>query len=219
MFEFLGCRFHGHHCMKDRKKTYDPRTNSSLENLYQRTLVRLQEIRNKGYNTVVIWECDFDKMMGANQELQEFAKTCDTVKPLKIRDSFFGGRVSPVMLYYEAQQGERIRYVDVTSLYPFIMLWGSYPLNHPVIINNPEEIDHTLESYHGLVKLKILPPRGLYIPVLPVRCGWKLLFTLCGKCARNEAKRRCKCSDADRAITGTWTTVEVKEALRQGMKL
>ena len=52
VYEFLGCRFHGHECMKDRNK-YDPRSNSSLENVYQRTQLRLQEIRDKGYHILL----------------------------------------------------------------------------------------------------------------------------------------------------------------------
>ena len=216
VYEFLGCRFHGHVCMKDRKSTYDPRTNCSLESLYQRTQGRLQEIQRRGYNVIVIWECEFDKMLRANEELREFSKTCSTVTPIKIRDSFFGGRVSPVTLYHNVQPGEKIRYLDVTSLYPFITLTGAYPITHPKIINSAADIDYTLESYYGLVKLKILPPRGLYIPVLPMRGGGKLLFPLCLKCATREYQQTCKCSDDDRAIIGTWTTVEVKEALRKG---
>ena len=219
VYEFFGCRFHGHHCMKDRQKIYDPRTNSSLESVYQRTMLRLQQIRSMGYSTVVMWECEFDAMLKSNSELQAFASKCDTVTPLKIRDSFFGGRVSPVKLFYEALEDEKIRYLDVTSLYPFITLSGRYPTNHCDIITNHDDFDYTLESYYGLVKLKVLPPRKLYIPVLPVRCGGKLKFPLCSKCSRTETSRPCKCSDADRAITGTWTTEEVKAAVQAGYKV
>lgn len=106
-------------------------------------------------------------MLRANKELHDFAQNCHTVIPINIRDSFYGGRVSPVRLYHDVQPGEKIRYMDVTSLYPFITLTGSYPVTHPVIIGDSDEIDRILESYYGLVKLTILPPREPYIPFYP----------------------------------------------------
>ena len=174
---------------------------------------------SKGYNTVFMWECEFDNMVRSNQELRDFAAKCDTVTPLKICDSFFGGRVSPVKLFYEAQEDEKICYMDVTSLFPFINLSGRYPTNHCLIITNHDDIDYSLESYYWLVKLKVLPPRNLYIPVLPVRCGVKLKFPLCSKCSRLETASPCKCSEAERAITGTRTTEEVKAAMHDGYKI
>ena len=169
MYEYLGCRFHGHTCLQDRTLR-DPRTRMSLKKLYDRTIARLQEIRTLGYSIISIWECHYDKLITTNPVMREFINTCDTVRPLKIRDSFFGGRVEPTTLYYEAQDGERIRYYDVTSLYPFITMSGIYPTSHATVIKDPSSFDYTLQSYYGLAQVRILPPRGLYIPVLPVRC-------------------------------------------------
>jgi len=217
VYEFLGCYFHGHTCIKDRNKMYDKRTNSSFQSIYQRTMLRLQQIRNKGYTTVVKWECEYDAMLRSSEEFARFAATCDTVRPLKIRDSFFGGRVSPVKLFYEAAEDERIRYLDVTSLYPFINLTGRYPTDHPQIIR--DNIDPTLESYYGLAKVKILPPRGLYIPVLPVRCEGKLLFPLCNKCSKLQNSENCTCTPDERALVGTWTTPEISAAVASGYEI
>ena len=52
--------------------------------------------------------------------LQEFLSTLNLVHPLNPRDAFFGGRTNAATLYYKADetQGEQIKYVDVTSLYP-----------------------------------------------------------------------------------------------------
>ena len=58
---------------------------------------------------------------------------------------------------------------------------------HPEIINpeikkvlweNPEDV-----QYSGLLKVQVLPPRNLYLPVLPMRLEERLLFCLCYKCA------------------------------------
>ncbi|XDV16499.1 hypothetical protein PO909_016187 [Leuciscus waleckii] len=44
----------------------------------------------------------------------------------------------------------------------------TYPIGHPkIIFKDFEEI----ENYFGLIKAEVLPPHGLYHPVLPYRCG------------------------------------------------
>ncbi|CAH3199085.1 unnamed protein product, partial [Porites evermanni] len=69
----------------------------------------------------------------------------------------------------------------------------------------------------------VLPPYGLYLPVLPYRAQGKLLFPLCRACVEAELVKpllerssRCSHTDAERALTGTWCTIELKEALAQG---
>lgn len=219
VYEFLGCYYHGHHCIEDRFKLRDPRTNTTLKTVYQRTMLRLDEIRQKGYNVVQMWECHFDRLMHSNKELSDFAKQCDTSTPLNIRDAFAGGRVEPFRLFHDVKEGEKVRYLDVTSLYPFITLTGRYPTCHPTIITDRSQMDYTLSSYYGIVKADVLPPRQLYIPVLPYRCCGKLKFPLCANCAETENDKPCNCPDSFRTLTGTWTTEELKAAIAQGYKI
>ena len=130
----------------------------TLKALYDRTLERLAEIEQLGYKIISIWECLYDKLLGTNSLMRQFINTCDTVKPLQIRDSFTGGRVEPTTLYYEIQDGERIRYYDVTSLYPYITMCGVYPTCHATVLKDPATFDYTLQSYYGLAQVRILPP-------------------------------------------------------------
>ncbi|CAL1264770.1 unnamed protein product, partial [Larinioides sclopetarius] len=51
-------------------------------------------------------------------------------------------------------------------------------------------------------KCKILPPRGLYLPVLPFRCNGKLMFPLCRTCAETLNQSSCHHSDEERNIIG-----------------
>ena len=44
------------------------------------------------------------------------------------------------------------------------------------------------ETYFGLIKCLVLPPRDLLIPVLPFRANGKLLFPLCRKCVEELSK-------------------------------
>ena len=62
-------------------------------------------------------------------------------------------------------------------------------------------------EFEGPVKCKILPPRGLMIPLLPSHINGKLMFVLCRKCAEAESSTPCGHSDNDRSLTGTWISV------------
>ena len=74
--------------------------------------------------------------------------------------------------------------------------------------------------------MDILPPAGLFHPVLPVRCGQKLTFPLCRSCVQEEQARPmltrthyCPHSDADRTLRGTWCTPELVKAVEKGYTL
>ena len=57
------------------------------------------------------------------------------------------------------------------------------------------------------------------MPLLPYRCGGKLLFPLCKSCAETENQQECDHSDAERALSGTWVTCELEKALSLGYKI
>ena len=85
-------------------------------------------------------------------------------------------------LHVVAEKGEEIRYVDVTSLLP--VGEQELPLPHPQIITQP--VDQSMGLYFGIATVYILPPAGLFHPVLPVRSGNKLIFPLCRICVQEE---------------------------------
>ena len=128
------------------------------------------------------------------------------------RDAFYGGRTNAVKLY---SQG-RIKYIDFTSLYPWVNKYCVYPVGHPIIITeNFEDISH----YFGIVKCKIVPPKGLFHLVLQYRFDNKLMFPLCKKCAETKNQDLCKHLEQERALTGTWVTAEVIKAVEKGYKI
>lgn len=73
-----------------------------------------------------------------------------------------------------------------------------------------------LKNTSALIKVKILPPRKLYHPVLPFRIKGKLVFPLCRSCAENERQESCKCSDEDRCLIASWCTPELIKAVECG---
>ena len=89
-------------------------------------------------------------------------------------------------------------------------------IGHPhVITENFED----LSTYFGLVKCTVLPPRGLFHPVLPYRTQGKLMFPLCKSCADVCAQTPCTHTERERAIQGTWCSVELEKALEKGYSI
>jgi len=122
------------------------------------------------------------------------------------------------------KDGEKIYYIDVTSLYPWVNAYGEYPVGHPEVITNPENQD--IQIYFGVAMVDVIPPRQLYHPVLPDRRGGKLTFPLCSKCVEEEMKKpfltrqsTCDHSDEERMLTGVWCTPELNKAVEKGYRI
>ena len=213
-YEYQGCIFHGcETCFPDRSIQH-PRTKHPMGVLYVNTLKKKNALLCRGYNYVEIWEHEFRELLREDSNVANYVSSLDLQPRLRPRDSFFGGRTNAIRLHYLCQPDETIRYVDFTSLYPWTNKYCRYPVGHPEII--VENFDPSLDSYFGIAQVKILPPRGLYHPVLPYVSGGKLKFPLCRTCADAESINVCRCTDARRAITGTWCTPEIAKAIEKG---
>ena len=81
------------------------------------------------------------------------------------RECFFGGCTNACQLYYQTSEQEKIKYVDFTSLYPWVNKYCRYPVGHPTVIKKDFG---DIKDYFGIAKVRILPPRGLYHPVLHI---------------------------------------------------
>ena len=103
------------------------------------------------------------------------------VEPLNPRDALFGGRTNAIKLYHKVADDQRIYYSDFTSLYPFVQKTGKYPIGHPVKITKDFG---PIENYFGIVKCKVLPPKGLFLAVLPFK-------NMLSHVARDEANIIC----------------------------
>ena len=132
------------------------------------------------------------------------------------RDSFIAGRTNASLLYYKVKENERVKYVDFTSLYSWVNKYCRYPVGHPTVITKDLG---DIKNYFGIAKVKILPPRGLYHPVLLYRSNGKLKFLLCRTCADTENQAPCECLNEQRELTGMWCTPEIETAVRLGYKI
>ena len=227
VYEFNGCFFHG--CLRcfphQRHQVSKARGDRSFNECYDATRDKRRRLETAGFRVITKWECDWDRECQENEGLVTHLAQHPLVEPLQPRDAFFGGRTNAVKLHHRVStQNETIKYQDVTSLYPWVNKYGLYPVQHPTIITHVEHTD--VSRYFGVAKVTVRPPYGLYHPVLPWRSGGKLTFPLCKTCVESEmAKplldRRCTCphTQDQRALTGTWCTPELEEAVAQGYEV
>ena len=144
-------------------------------------------------------------------------KKDDYVDPLIIpREALFGSGTNAIKIHHKCEYNEKIYYFDFTSLYPWAQKYCCYPVGHPEILT--ENIDFN-KKYFGLMKCKILPPKYLFIPVLPSRINKKLIFTCCNQCVEEINREKCFHSEMKRALTGTWCTPEIYKAVEKGYKI
>jgi hypothetical protein len=166
---------------------------------------------------VEYWSHDYDKKLRDDPEFKLFIDATNIREPLDPRIALTGGRTNAVKLLYVCKDDEKMDYRDVVSLYPFGQKFGRFPIGHPVVITeNFELVDQKHEPYFGLIKCQIFPPRRLLHPVLPFKCGDKLLFPLCNACSVERRNDFCDHTEEERALNGTWVTNEVYKALEMG---
>jgi hypothetical protein len=123
----------------------------------------------------------------------------------------------------------KTRYLDFTSLYPFVQTLH-YPIGHPDVITvqaeeqtvcwtKPEDI-----PWKGFVKVIVNAPHKMTNspPVLPTKVDDRLLFALCRSCAKQFphggkiSNYNCTHTDEERSFIWTGTTIELAAALEQG---
>ena len=92
----------------------------TMKVLYDDTMSRQRHLESQGYEVVSCWECQFKQEAAGDEDLRTFLKEFVPLAPLHPRDAFFGGRTNGLKLHHEVVPGEKIRYLDVISEYPWV---------------------------------------------------------------------------------------------------
>ncbi|XP_011859145.1 PREDICTED: uncharacterized protein LOC105556661 [Vollenhovia emeryi] len=227
VLQFHGCFWHS--CPACFRLNRDKRLSGredTIDARYERTLATTWRHRKQGYHVTEKWECDFDRETRENREMRDFFQNHPLLKspPLDPRDAFYGGRTGNIATLREITGNEKIRNVDVCSLYPYVLKTGAFPIGHPDIYIGQEcsaligtAPNYNFDSVEGLVRCRVLPPRDLFHPVLPYRVRGKLLFGLCRSCCETFSQDACTHDHpADREFVGTWVSAELRKALEKG---
>ena len=121
VYEFNGCLWHGCPvCFPQRNQYSKLNQDRTFAEMYDPTLTKAAILRNNGYKVESMWSCQWKYLEEEDDFVKDFMLTWKPTEPLNPRNAFFGGRTNAVSLYYKADEsvGEKIYYVDVTSLYP-----------------------------------------------------------------------------------------------------
>ena len=231
-FEYYGCPFHGCPVCFPTLRNKSVQGRKSMEQKFRETRLREGMLKAEGFTVVSQWSCVFNKEKKTHDD--------DNWDPfsanITLSDCYFGGRTNALVLYKKFTEQEKGYYVDFCSLYPAVLKYDRYPVGHPVKINSdfaplqtvpceecfsPETCTgfHSELSYFGVIKVTVLPPQNVHIPVLPVKINNKLMFPLCYTCALKQNQGDCSCSEKERMFTQTYCTQEVNCALKIGYKI
>ncbi|XP_067210247.1 uncharacterized protein [Linepithema humile] len=229
VFQFHGCFWHGcpscFRINRDSNLSVNSECRDTIDLRYEHTVATTYRLRKRGYTVTEKWECDFDRAMAVNSVMREYLQHHQMVEnePLNPRDAFYGGRTGNVATRYEITGTEKIRYIDVCSLYPYVLKTGTFPIGHPTVYVGEEcsvligeGPNYNFDSVEGLVRCKVLAPRDLFHPVLPYRVRGKLLFALCRSCCETFSREDCTHRPSEREFTGTWVSCELRKALEKG---
>ena len=190
-----------------------------MQDAYEKTQQKMRQLHILGYNLVEMWECKWARLKQTSPDIHAYMNSLQFVEPLNPRDAFCGGRTNAIKLYHHVTPGQKIHYIDYTSLYPWVNKTCVYPKGR--LISHPGHTD--INIYFGVIKCRVLPLRELYHPVLPHRHAGKLTFPLCATCVQEEMSKpplqrsfQCAHSNDERALTGTWCTPKLPKAVELG---
>ena len=221
VFEYNGCAVHGHLSCYPPTMTGGLFSNGkSMGQKFQETRRRIEAIKNapEKPRVIEVWECEFDAVLkDKSHEAYQIVQDANISPHLSPRAAFFGGRCNAFKLYHDCAPGEKIRYFDFTSLYPYTNKVKRYPIGGvEVIRDNFTQLD----DYFGLVQCIVLPPQDLYLPLLPSKPnGGKLTFALCRTCAETEQQTPCRHDERSRMFRGVWVSEELKKGVELGYKI
>jgi hypothetical protein len=236
IIEYHGCWYHGcPHCFKDEQTRM--KTGKTAGWHRERDAKRENFIKSLGFKLEVYWGCQVKAMLEKDKNMKEKFDAYLDRGPINVRKAFYGGRTGPLKLFRQPDPEEEISYADVTSLYPYTNMMldkdiRGYPVGIPVedTPDEPRKVHWTKPEDHdyklALLKVFVIPPRQIKIPVLPMKLDKdddeRLLFPLCSTCAREnkqggvEEDYECQHTDEERGWMSECTSVELDVALKRG---
>ena len=219
VYSYYGCYIHAHlECLKTpyNKTTYNPTLKMSMGDIALETKRWEKRVKRCGYNLVTKFECEWMAEVANCDEKKEHVTRMGMAGAITSRSALYGGRTEAIVLHAMGNVDNPINYIDVVSLYPYVCKWKKYPIGHPEVIIGPKLHGRSVDEFEGFIRCTVLPPTNLYLPLLPSKINGKLVFALCRKCAELQSITECRHSPRSRALTETWTSMEVQKAVALG---
>ena len=157
--------------------------------LNYQTIENRETVKNAGYNHVSTYGCQLAK----NKDFRKFAKN--------FTQEIVTSQSTGSILRRTDKRNQTALQLQRKRVWTLCRLLVSVS-NSPVLpkISNWSPYQNTEtrkydKSWYGLIKRKVVPPKGLYHPVLPQRIKAdnyeKLVFTLCKACAETRNQNKC----------------------------
>jgi len=237
----LGCHFHCHNdpsCAINKGLT--DKTNKQLGKSFEecnkeRETQMFNLIANNAEIQSVneIWECQIKKLRNDDVQFQNFLTHIYVKIPLERltpRSCYRGSYTDNYQLKWTSNKrpNESLYFCDINGLYGFVSISKKFmidkykvligqDLNDLKIINNQFYLIDKRVS--GAIMLSILPPKTLLFPFLQYRKkSGQNCNTLCRLCCESRSKK-CKHSDSNRAIIGSYMMSEIEYALTLGYEI
>ena len=138
VYEFQGCFTHGcPTCYPNRHEKHARHCDRTMHDVYETTQDKVQQLTKQGYEVIQMWGCEWKHLKQTQPEIDSFVQGLDFISPLQPREAFCGGRTNAVKLYHHITPGQKIHYIDVTSLYPWVNKKSIYPKGHPTLLSQP----------------------------------------------------------------------------------
>ena len=80
----------------------------------------------------MIFLSEIVEQLKTNPEMKNFFNDCFAGGAIRLRDSLFGGRTEVFKMHLEEKEGWEIKYLDVTSLYPYVLFSKDFPVSQPI---------------------------------------------------------------------------------------
>ena len=123
---------------------------------------------------------------------------------------------------------QSIRYLDVNSLYPYVMVNTEFFVGHPVIRRDDNacgslfrDLDRRGVSFIGICLVIVLAPKDLMVSYLPHKIDGKLMFFLCRECSLNVIVQHQPCfhNQLERSWVDTYTSIDMCGAFQVSYKV
>ena len=224
IYEFHGCFWHGcPKCYPVRDEKHLRLCDRTMRDVNEKTQAKIATLLGKGYNVLEMWECQWSQLEQTHPDVQTYVDSLQFVEPLNPRDAFCRGRTNAIKLYHRVTLTKR----STTSTTRPCTRGSTKRASTQKAIPCSSQPGHTdIRDYFGIAQCQVIPPRGLYHPVLPHRHGGKLTFPLCAACVVEEmvkpplerSYQRAHSND-ERVLTGTWCTPELEKAVDLGYEV
>ena len=113
VYEFQGCFTHGcPTCYPNRYEKHPRHYDRSMQDVYDTTQRKVQQLTEHGYKVIQIWGCEWEHLKKTQPEIDSFVQGLDFIDPLQPREAFCGGRTNAVKLYHHITLGQKIHYID-----------------------------------------------------------------------------------------------------------